>query len=213
VNNNAEPTPANITDRPLSRQSIRLQMRARRNSLTDSEQTLAAQRLCQRLSQHPAIQHANHIAAYLANDRELSLHPFIEWCWQQHKQVYLPVLHPFCTGYLIFIENLPTSDMRANRFGILEPKSTVSHLCPLNQLNTILTPLVAFDRYGARLGMGGGFYDRTLANWFNHQQSSKLNTLKVMGIAHDCQQVEAIPTQLWDIPLPEIITPSQSFSY
>jgi 5-formyltetrahydrofolate cyclo-ligase len=65
---------------------------------------------------------------------------------------------------------------------------------------------VAFDETGARLGMGGGFYDRTLTHW------QKINTYPI-GIAHDCQRVESVPIESWDIPLPEIITPNNHYNF
>lgn len=66
----------------------------------------------------------------------------------------------------------------------------------------IVTPLVAFDDNGNRMGMGGGFYDRTLAQ-------VKDNKPLAVGYAHDCQQVSYLPVEYWDIPLPIIITPTK----
>lgn len=186
-----------LENRTLLRQSIR----AIRQKLTIAEQRHASSLLTSRLANHNKIQAAKTIALYLANDGELDLLPFIEWCWQQNKKVYLPVLHPFSEGHLLFLLFEKNSVMVQNQYGINEPKLDVSKVCPLNQLNIICTPLVAFDNSGARLGMGGGFYDRTLANWQQHQ-------VYPIGLAHDCQQVDKIPTELWDIPLPEIITPT-----
>jgi 5-formyltetrahydrofolate cyclo-ligase len=97
--------------------------------------------------------------------------------------------------------------MTENIFGILEPRLDVSKVCPLSKLDIICTPLVAFDNIGSRLGMGGGFYDRTLAHWQTH------DNLYPIGLAHDCQQVEKVPMQSWDVPLPEIITPTQNLKF
>jgi len=65
-----------------------------------------------------------------------------------------------------------------------------------------LLPLVAFDQQGERLGMGGGYYDRT----FEFLRRSGLNKPKLIGLAHDFQQVDAIPTEAWDVPLTAIVT-------
>ncbi len=70
----------------------------------------------------------------------------------------------------------------------------------------LVTPLVAFDRAGQRLGMGGGFYDRTLQHWRDHG-------FFPVGYAHDCQQVERLPVEEWDIPLPAVITPTQTWRW
>ncbi|MCW8833470.1 MAG: 5-formyltetrahydrofolate cyclo-ligase [Colwellia sp.] len=185
------------------RVALRQSIRAKRQQLSRTEQINASNLLTQRLVSHNKIHSATKIALYLANDGELELMLFIKWCWQQGKQVYLPVLHPFCSGHLLFLLFEENSTMIDNHYGISEPKLDVSKVCPLKQLDIIFTPLVAFDSTGARLGMGGGFYDRTLANW------QAQHNLYPIGLAHDCQQVKKIPNQSWDIPLPEIITPNQ----
>lgn len=189
-----------------SRATLRKTMRKRRQALSFIEQKQASEQLLQRLSAHPKVQSSNTIALYLANDGELDPMLFIEWCWQQGKQVYLPVLHPFCTGHLLFLLFEKSNTMVKNHYGIDEPKLSVSKVCPLEQLDVLCTPLVAFDNSGARLGMGGGFYDRTIANWQQYR-------VYPIGLAHDCQQVDKIPVEHWDIPLPEIITPTKNQCY
>ena len=189
-----------------ARSQLRKAIRQRRNSLSVTQQHNAAIALATSLSNHSKIQAANRIAVYLTNDGELGTAAFIDWCWQQQKEVYLPVLHPFSSGNLLFLRYQQDSKLVSNAFGILEPKLDVTKVCPLTELDIICTPLVAFDETGARLGMGGGFYDRSLAHW----QQSKVYPL---GLAHDCQLVENIPLESWDIPLPEIITPSKNYYF
>ena len=189
-----------------SRAELRKNIRNRRQTLSKANQLQASENLVERLSTHPRVQSAQKIALYLANDGELDPMPFIQWCWQQKKQVYLPILHPFCSGYLLFLLFEQNSIMKKNHFGIFEPKLAVNKVCPLEQLDLLFTPLVAFDDSGARLGMGGGFYDRTIANWQQHN-------IYPIGLAHDCQQVDNIPVEAWDIPLPEIITPTKNHRF
>ena len=188
------------------RSQLRTQLKTRRNALSVSEQDLASSKVAKSLSENKKIKQANQIAVYLSNDGELDTTAFIEWCWQENKAVFLPVVHPFSTGNLLFLQYKKNTELISNCYGILEPKLDVTKVCPLAELDVICTPLVAFDNTGARLGMGGGFYDRSLANW---QQ----NKLFPIGLAHDCQQVEQVPIKSWDIPLPEIITPSKNFSF
>jgi len=189
-----------------SRATLRKTIRTRRKELSKDIQQQASKLLVERLSNHQKIQSSQTIALYLTNDGELDPMLFIEWCWQQGKQIYLPVIHPFCAGHLLFLLFEDSSVMVKNNFGIFEPKLEVKKVCPLEQLDVLCTPLVAFDNSGARLGMGGGFYDRTLANWQQYQ-------VYPIGLAHDCQQVDAIPVEHWDIPLPEIITPTRDFRF
>ena len=79
---------------------------------------------------------------------------------------------------------------------------------PSQQLDIIFTPLVAFDDSGNRLGMGGGFYDRTLAGLAN-----KINNTAIIGLAYDQQQVDQLPLEAWDIPLPRIITETKDYQF
>jgi len=200
-----------------ARDDLRKMIRARRKKLTKLQQQQASELLKRSLINHDGIKKAKNIALYLTSDGELDVMNFILWCWQQDKEIYLPVLHPFCSGHLLFLRYQQNTEMTKNKYGILEPVLDVTQVCPINQLDILFTPLVAFDNTGARLGMGGGFYDRTLANWFKEQvmTTAKVKTYKLypIGIAHDCQFVDSIPTENWDIPLPEIITPSKSYCF
>lgn len=190
------------------RQSLRQLVRERRRALTQAEQQAAARQLLTQCQQHPRIEAARRIALYLANDGELDTRPLIDWLWRQDKQVYLPVLHPFNPGHLLFLHYTATSPMTMNRFGIPEPEFDELRLLPHTDLDILCTPLVAFDATGNRLGMGGGYYDRTLTRWQSHREGPL-----PLGIAHDCQQVETIPCESWDVPLPEIITPSRRWCF
>ncbi|MEW6998414.1 5-formyltetrahydrofolate cyclo-ligase [Colwelliaceae bacterium BS250] len=196
------------------RNSLRKLIRSRRQQLSALAQTNAALSICQQLTKHPKIIAANSVALYLANDGELNLSAFIDWCFEHNKKVYLPVLHPFAPGHLLFLHYQKDSILVTNKYGILEPKLDVRKVLPVASLDVLITPLVAFDSIGNRLGMGGGFYDRTLSHWQKHHalnlHISDNNMLYPLGVAHDCQEVDNIPIEHWDIPLPEIITPAQS---
>ncbi|HFF8523055.1 TPA: 5-formyltetrahydrofolate cyclo-ligase [Providencia rettgeri] len=184
------------------RQQIRQTIRQARRQLTPEQQKIAAEQVKLNALQHPKIAQAKNIALFLSFDGEINTQPLIDALWQQNKQIYLPVLHPFSAHHLLFLHYHPDSQLVKNRFNIAEPPLDVRDVLPPEQLDVMLIPLVAFDSQGQRLGMGGGFYDRTLANW---QKSG----FYPIGLAHDCQHVEQLPVAHWDIPLPEIITPKK----
>jgi 5-formyltetrahydrofolate cyclo-ligase len=188
----------------LSRDQIRQKIRLMRRSLSAEQQTVDAEKLLTRLIKLDKVQQSRNIAISLAFDGEIQTQPFIEWCWANNKKVHLPVIHPFSKGNLLFLHYHSESEMVTNQYGIQEPKLNQQSICPLNQLDIIFTPLVAFDAQGNRIGMGGGYYDRTLAPWFKNQMGPY-----PIGLAHDCQQVTQLPIASWDVPLPEIITPSE----
>ncbi|ENY6170801.1 5-formyltetrahydrofolate cyclo-ligase [Vibrio fluvialis] len=191
-----------------SRHELRKLVRQQRNQLSSDIQYQASQDLICRFAALPEMQTCHHIALYLSTDGELDTQPLIEWLWSQGKAVYLPVLHPFSAGHLLFLHYQSSTPMTYNKFGILEPRLDQTLVKPVKELDLICTPLVAFDSHGHRLGMGGGYYDRTLAHWFKTGEGAQ-----PMGLAHDCQHVEQLPTEAWDIPLPKIITPSQIWQW
>lgn len=193
-----------LSDMPFTRQQIRQQIRQRRRALTPEQQTQFALHAADRMMAYPPVLLAQTVAVFLSFDGELDTRPLIDQLWRAGKRVYLPVLHPFSPGNLLFLHYHPSSELVVNRLNIREPKLDVRDVLPLSQLDVLVTPLVAFDAAGQRLGMGGGFYDRTLQNWRQHR-------LQRVGYAHDCQQVDALPTEQWDIPLPAVITPSKTW--
>ena len=191
-----------------SRQHIRQHIRLRRRALSPLQQQHATQDLLVLFQQVPSVIDAHHIALYLSNDGEIDTQPLIDWLWLHGKAVYLPVLHPFSKGQLLFLHYTPDTRMTLNKYQIQEPVLDIRLVKPVHELDLICTPLVAFDSTGQRLGMGGGYYDRTLNRWHHEKQGPR-----PLGLAHDCQQVENLPFEAWDVPLPEIITPSCHFSW
>lgn len=189
------------------RQQLRNHIRQLRQQLSPVAQQQAATALAAQVLTLPQLAASQHIALYLANDGELDTFALIQALWQQGKNVYLPVLHPFVAGYLLFVRYDKDTLLYPNKFGIPEPLPACHQLLPLQQLDIIFTPLVAFDAAGNRLGMGGGFYDRTLS------QLPPNSPCQVIGLAHHCQQVAAVPSEAWDIPLKQIITPAKHFLF
>ncbi|WP_315708575.1 5-formyltetrahydrofolate cyclo-ligase [Brenneria uluponensis] len=190
----------------LLRQSLRQEVRQRRRQLSAEQQAEFARQATERVMSHPRLQHATRVAVFLSFDGELNTQPLIQALWQQQKQVYLPVLHPFSPGHLLFLRYDSETELVQNRLKVMEPRLDVRKVLPPTQLDILLAPLVAFDARGQRLGMGGGFYDRTLQHW-------KQRGPYPIGLAHDCQQVEALPVDNWDVALPEIITPSHCWQW
>ncbi|WP_028771478.1 5-formyltetrahydrofolate cyclo-ligase [Shewanella waksmanii] len=190
-----------------SRQTIRARIRQARRELSFAQQqqyanTAMAPMLAALLSKN-----ARSVAAYLSNDGELDTRPLIDALWSTGIDVYLPRLHPFSKGNLIFLRYQPTTPLQKNHLGIWEPALDIRQLILPQQLDVVITPLVAFDSQGNRMGMGGGYYDRTLANW--QQQGKPLP----VGYAHNCQQVAKLDQAHWDVPLPLIVTPQQVFEF
>ncbi|KAE9533307.1 5-formyltetrahydrofolate cyclo-ligase [Ursidibacter arcticus] len=178
------------------RNQLRKQMRAKRQALTLDEQRFAAQNIIPKSLELIEYYSAQHLAFYLPFNGEISPLPLIKKLRSIGKKIYLPVLHPFSSHQLLFLRFDDEADLSPNRFGILEPKLDVRKVLPISELEMIFVPLVACDTQGNRLGMGGGFYDRTL---------SQAKHLISVGLAHQCQQLECLPLESWDEPLDYIV--------
>jgi 5-formyltetrahydrofolate cyclo-ligase len=133
--------------------------------------------------------------------------PLLELLWSAGKQVYLPVLVPFSRQKLWFARFSPGDMLACNRFGIPEPvrRSLIKPLA----LDLVLTPLVAFDTAGHRIGMGGGFYDRTFAFLQRRQHWHKPN---LVGLAYELQKQATIKPNNWDVPLDAIATETRVYA-
>ena len=94
----------------LSRHDFRKLIRNKRNSLSELDQKAASQALVDQFKQTPEA-NAKHIALYLAADGELDTQPLIDWLWANGKKTYLPVIHPFSKGHLLFLEYTPNTEM------------------------------------------------------------------------------------------------------
>ena len=190
------------SDMPIDSSTLRSKKRQLRNQLTSLEQSTHAFGLAHQVCRQHAFLNSSRLACYLTNDGEIDPEYIIRTAWKLRKQVYLPVLSPF-QSKLYFAPYQAGMAMQLNRFAIWEPAcNPVNWLNPW-QLDLILLPLVAFDESGNRLGMGGGFYDRSLA-----YRRSRTHTPrpKLIGLAHELQHEQQLAASSWDIPLDMIAT-------
>lgn len=185
-----------------TRQQLRTLIRQRRNSLSDEQQRTASFALRDRLLSIVSAQQT--IALYLTNDGEIDTSPIIDSLKEQNTRLLFPVLHPFKKGYLNFQSVNRETQWTLNKYKINEPQLNSITTTPISNIDVILMPLVAFDQQGNRLGMGGGYYDRTLA-----QIQSLPAKPKLIGLAHDCQEVDSLPYEDWDVPIDAIVTPTR----
>ena len=192
------------------RQQIRQTLRARREAQSIEQCQHDSTQICETLIRNPVWQRAKRIACYFAHGKEVDLTDLMLAAWQRNKQTFLPVLAQFPKGHLWWIPYAMDTPLYTNRYGIPEPQHPKRlRRTKLRSLDVILMPLVAFDARGHRIGMGGGFYDRSLAR-LQHDHSWH-RPLRI-GVAFSWQQVPAIPAQAWDIPLDAVVT-EQSMTF
>lgn len=193
-----------MTSIAAQRSALRKQLRQRRRNLTKPQQQAAARGLLRQLKKQPLFTRSRHIALYLPADGEIDPTPIVKAAWRLGKQCYLPVLQPGKDNRLWFIRYRPNTPLVKNRFGIFEPQPHYRKAFSAKCLDLVLLPLVGFDDFGGRMGMGGGFYDRTFA--FKRDSNAALSPPYLLGLAHDCQRVDQLALASWDIPLNAIAT-------
>ena len=188
---------------PTDKSDLRQKLRARRRALSADEQHQAARRLAVNLTGTRLFLTSRRVACYLPNDGEIDSAHVIRHIRRLRKTLYLPVLSRLSHDRLWFAEAGPKTKFVPNRFGIPEPVVKSRDLVRAQELDLILMPLVGFDDKGNRLGMGGGFYDRSL-EFLRHRNHWRKPHL--LGIAYDFQRVNGLVADPWDVPLQGVIT-------
>ncbi|MBF0891633.1 5-formyltetrahydrofolate cyclo-ligase [Gluconobacter sp. LMG 1744] len=174
-----------ISEIDVLKKKLRRKMAEYRQGLPSEDD----EKLCGFLLKEILAQPARKIAAVWPLAEEVDLRPLCHALSEAGRQVLLPETTPKGSP-LIFRRWTPSSSMIAGRFGTLHPEGNV------DVPDLVLVPFLAFDRFGYRLGYGGGYYDRTLA---------ALN-VPAIGFGFAGQQIDAVPTGPYDIPLKTIVT-------
>jgi 5-formyltetrahydrofolate cyclo-ligase len=191
-----------------SRNQLREELRNKRKAINSKQQAEAAINLLRQLIKFPIFLKAKRIAVYLSGDGEMDLQPLIHQAWAMNKEVYLPVIKNKLSRELWFLRYTPETQLTQNRYKILEPDPHQNPKLAAHLLDIVFMPLVGFDADKNRLGMGGGFYDTTFA--FKKQKPKSKPLL--IGVAHECQRVEKIDVEEWDIPMNGVITDKNIYS-
>lgn len=176
-------------------QTLRIHCRQLRKNLPKTIQATASANICTRIQTLKHYQEAQRIALYHAVNGEINLHALCLAAMVEKKECYFPVMNPEHT--LSFLPVTPETVFTKNQFGIAEPEVDPTLAIKTSDLDIIFLPLVAFDERGTRLGMGGGYYDKTLA-----YHKPKL----LVGVAYECQRQAHITANAWDVPMNAIVT-------
>jgi len=192
------------------KKSIRQQVRLLRNQISNEQARLAAESLPLRLKVHTNYAEAKRVACFISFDGEINTQPLIDMILRDKGVCFLPKLRPNKPNRLWFMPYTANSQLVNNQYGIPEVDLAVNHALAVSDLELLLIPLVAFDTQGNRLGMGGGFYDATLAHFTSPTKLTQQRP-NCVGIAFELQKVTQIPSQRWDVPLDGILTPEHFY--
>lgn len=182
------------------RQELRRHFRRKRRALNPGEQADHAEAVARHFFARGLHLKGRTVGLYFANDGELDATPLLARLLRTRKRLALPVVGE--RGEMAFYRYRADTRLVANRYGILEPAPGARYVAPLS-IDLLLVPLVAFDCFGVRLGMGAGYYDRFLG------RIPAAMRPRLVGLAHDCQRsLDPLPFDSWDVPLYGVITES-----
>jgi 5-formyltetrahydrofolate cyclo-ligase len=192
--------------KPLSKSQHRQRLLAQRRALTPDQVQRAAARVAAQIWRLPVLARSQRLALYLPVSGELDCTPVISAAWRRGREIFLPIV----TGAeLRFAPFARDSQLAYNRFGIAEPVCSDDDWRTAREMDVILAPLVGFDADGYRLGMGGGYYDRTLAFL---ALRANFRRPHFIGLAYAFQQITAVPHTKHDVRLEAVVTDAGCFS-
>lgn len=185
-------------------QQLRQQLITKRGSIPARQREQYARQAWTHLRHWRRLNQFQSIACYLPVGAEFPTHYLIQGLQQLHKEIFLPIVqNNNKIRHLTFQHYHPQTPMRRNRFGITEPIPNPREQIPPPQLDLVIMPLTGFDNNGNRIGMGGGFYDRTFEFLLKRKQTPQPFML---GLGFQIQECETIDSRHWDIPLDGVLT-------
>ena len=175
---------------------LRVQMRAQLERISPAVRAVESIGLCERLeTQLPS---ARAILFFAPLPDEPDVWPVLERSLALGTVCALPYFDASTQAYGARVIQKIGTDLVAGKFGVREPAAQCAAM-PLNQLDLVLVPGLAFDRFGSRLGRGRGFYDRLLG---------EVSGVKC-GICYQGQLLESLPTEGHDVSVSFIVTPNE----
>ena len=183
------------------RKQLRDSLRQLRRNLLANEQKTASEALYDLVTKQQFFKSAKNLAFYLSFDGELNPNLILEKALGEDKSCYLPVISKNNQHEMSFRLYEEDTLLKENKWGIREPSELQPSISPLN-LEVVFVPLVGFDEKCYRLGMGEGYYDKA----FNFRKQNISAKPLLVGLAYECQRVQEVPAESWDIRLDLVLT-------
>lgn len=191
-----------------TRNEMRTQVRNGRRNATEVDRACWSRAICNRLRHEPSFLQSQVIAGFLAFDGEADPLELMIAAVDLGKHVYVPTIVAKAQP-LMFVPWSQGCEMAANRFGILEPIEPIANWIAAKELDYVITPLVAFDEACNRIGVGGGYYDRSFAHL--KRATTIATSTQLMGFAFELQKMATIEVNNWDVRLDGVATESSIY--
>ncbi|MEW3992672.1 5-formyltetrahydrofolate cyclo-ligase [Bacillus sp. FSL R5-0820] len=182
------------------KKELRLQTLAMLDQISAEEFNRHASLLHEHVLQLSEWKQAKTIALTMSRGKEIPTMPLIEKAWEEGKTVCIPTCFPK-TKEMVFYEYTPETKMTSSYFGLLEPDPLESTVVHKEAIDLIIVPGVCFDQRGYRIGYGGGYYDRYLADYHG----------TTLALCLSVQQVDHLPAEPHDIPVSIMVSEKGTF--
>jgi 5-formyltetrahydrofolate cyclo-ligase len=174
---------------------IRRDLLLRRLSLSPEEVDKSSKEITKNLLRLKRFRNARSIVLYFPIKNEVETRGIFRKAQEFHKEIYFPRIE----GSLLEFRKVgDLNELEPGGFGILEPSQDSARI-DIIEVDLVIIPGIAFDRFGRRLGYGGGYYDRVL---------SKVDKERRIGLAYDFQVLDSIPVEAGDEEVGLVITES-----
>lgn len=183
-----------------AKEILRAQIRQKRAELSDRERHLMSRKIAEHFISTVPLLKDDVVAGFWPMLMEVDIRLILEMLEEQGFKLALPAVEARDKPLLFRAYKRGDNLRRNSAFPVEEPLESCEELVP----NVVLVPLMAFDKTGARVGFGGGFYDRTLAKL--HVNGDVNKRLLTVGIAYSFQQVSHVPVQVHDERLDCVVT-------
>ena len=175
----------------MDKKALRREIREKKRAMTEEEIIFRSEKLGQLFAQSEAYRNAKTVYGYLPYNQEVRTVPMLEQALREGKRVAVPKIYGDTMKFL-YLDDL--SRVEKNDMGIPEPIADTPVADDKTAL--VLMPGLAFTKRGDRMGYGGGFYDRFLADEPDHP---------TLALCYDFQMVDSLPTEEYDIPVDTVL--------
>jgi len=197
------PEPESI--KTSAKASLRQKLRTKRGNLSARQRFTFDTAIRQHVAQLLDSRDFHSAACYWPFNGEPDITPLCKQLLNDGMELALPVISTTHDNAMEFHRWEAETCLAENRYGILEPQTSIS--TPLSGIDVLFMPLVAYDRFGNRLGLGSGYYDRHLESLGESQAPLRV------GIAYSLQEIEPIFTNSWDIALHAVVNEQGCFTF
>ncbi|WP_181833035.1 5-formyltetrahydrofolate cyclo-ligase [Bacillus taeanensis] len=179
----------------MEKKQLRSMVKKRLSQMTDQEYQERSAQAAKKLFNHSAWKEANTVGITVSRQREVDTIHIIEQAWKQEKNTTVPrcMVEDNRLDFRLFtsFEQLEVVYMDLKEPSLLKTKAVSPH-----EVDLLIVPGLLFDKNGYRIGYGGGYYDRYLSTYTN----------KTIALAFECQIIDTLPREPFDLPVQEIIT-------